>query len=153
MRAVAVMPQDAVAAANTLLQVYAADANRPLKITEIGVSFFGTSSTETPIHVQVVRQSTAGTGGTSVTPRKMNTDNDASVQATAQRKPTGSNWTAEPTATEVLREFAVHPQSGLLLPIPDPEAFMVDAGERLAIYVASAPDSSTDMTAYIEWEE
>lgn len=153
MRAVAVMPRDAVAATNTLLQVYAADSNRPLKITEIGVSFFGVTSTDTPIHVQIVRQSTAGTGGTSVTPRSMDPDSGSSIQGTAQRKPTSANWTAEPTATYVLREFAIHPQSGLLLPIPDPEAFVVDGGEYLGIYIATAPTSSTPMTAYIEWEE
>jgi hypothetical protein len=71
MRAVAVMPKASVSTADTLLQIYAADANRPLHVTEISLSAFGTSSTDTPLHVQLVRQSDAGTGGTDVSVRKM----------------------------------------------------------------------------------
>jgi hypothetical protein len=153
MRAVAVMPKASVSTADTLLQIYAADANRPLHVTEISLSAFGTSSTDTPLHVQLVRQSDAGTGGTDVSVRKMDNQLSDSVQGAAIRRPDSEGWGAEPTSTEVLREWAVHPQGGLLIPIPDPESFVVAGGERLALKLAVAPDASTPIAAYMEWEE
>src|SRR5438067_1781420 len=90
-------------ALKTILQVVAA-SNHGVLIDEWSISFTGISNTATPILVQVMRQTTAGTMS-SLTPVKDPDDTDETLQTTAQH-----TATAEPTASDVLFREEVHPQ-------------------------------------------
>jgi hypothetical protein len=56
---------------------------------------------------------------------------------------------------DVMRAVAVMPKASVSTAdtIPDPESFVVAGGERLALKLAVAPDASTPIAAYMEWEE
>lgn len=129
----------------TILQVVA-PANQALRLTEIGVSFQGTNNTNEPINVELVRQTTAGTMS-AVTPTKLDDDVAMSVQATAQK-----TATVEPTTTDVVKSWAVHPQTGLVYNFNDMAPVIVKGGGRMAIRV-NTPANSVDCNAYINWEE
>lgn len=92
-------------AAKTVLQVVAA-ANQRVKIKEIEISFDGVASTDVPIKVEWVRQSTAGTM-TSLTPVKWNESDGETLQTAANK-----TATAEPTTGDILRTWYIHPQGG-----------------------------------------
>lgn len=119
--------------AKTILQVVAA-ANHGLKIDEVSISFKGTSNTATPIKVDVLRQTTAGTM-TSLTPVKDPDDSDETLQVTAQH-----TATAEPTAGDVLMSELVHPQQGYTWQAPFGREIKVGGGDRLAVRVTAAAD-------------
>ena len=89
--------------AKTVFQVVAATNHRIL-VKAIKVSFAGTSTTDTPVTVRVLRQTTA--------------------QHTA---------TAEPTAGDVLDVYKIHPQSGVFEYLPIGEDIVVKGGGRLGI--------------------
>lgn len=95
--------------AKTLLQVVAA-TNVRVKVREWSISFAGTSNTATPIVVDILRQTSAGTM-TALTLRKFNTNDDETLQTTAQH-----TATAEPTdGGDLPMKEHVHPQTGYAL--------------------------------------
>lgn len=129
---------DAVAtgtAVKTILQVAAAAQER-LVIDELSITFDGTTATATPVLVQLVAQSTAGTGGTTVTPTEPD-QASGTATVTALKGPAGT-WTAEPTTGDVLREWRVPPTSGLVLQFPLGKQPRSAVGGRLAIRVTAA---------------
>jgi hypothetical protein len=77
-------------ATQTLLQL-TTPATRKAWITRLSVSGKDTDGTKVPAQVDLIRQTSAGTGGTSVTPRPLDPDIPASL-CTALERPT-----AEPT--------------------------------------------------------
>lgn len=131
----------------TVLQLVA-PANQALRITEVGISFQGTNNTNEPINVELVRQSTAGSGGAAVTPTKLDDDVAMAVQATAQKNITAGTE----TSGDILKSWAVHPQTGLVYTINDLAPVIVKGGGRLGIRV-NTPANSVDCTSYINWEE
>ncbi len=130
-------------AAKTLLQIIA-PANQSVVVREIGISFHGVNNTHEPITVELVRQTTAGTV-TSVTPVKGDDGSSDSLLTTA-----GKNATAEPTTTDTLAVWAVHPQTGLVVPFPDAE-IVAKGGGRIGLRVTAANDVNSD--CYIRFEE
>lgn len=131
-------------AAKTLLQILAA-ANHRLRIKEVGVCFHGIVNTEAPVLVQLVRQSTAGTMS-ALTPVKEDSSLAETLTTTAQH-----TATAEPTNTDVLRSWAVHPQSGLVYQaVPGDEPIVPGAG-RVGLVVTAGVSINVD--AYIKFEE
>lgn len=117
-------------AAKTLLQVVAA-SNHRIKIDRLSVSFKGTSATDAPIKVRVLRQTTAGTMS-SLTLTKGNDSDDETLQTTAQH-----TATAEPAAGDVLESKEVHPQTGYELILPLGQEIIVKGGGRLGIEVTA----------------
>lgn len=128
----------------TLVQIVAA-ANHAVKISEISISFAGTSNTATPILVQISRQTTAGTM-TSLTPVKDPDDSGETLQTTAQH-----TATSEPTTTDVLMEEYVHPQTGYCWQAPFGKEIKIGGGDRLGIRVTAAAD--VNATARVVGEE
>jgi hypothetical protein len=112
----------------TLLQLVAA-ANQRVLVDEISVSFKGVAPTDAPIVVRVLRQTTAGTMS-AVTPAKVNSGDDETLQSTAQK-----NASAEPTASDVIFEWLVHPQSGYTWRAPFSRELIVKGGSKLGIDV------------------
>jgi hypothetical protein len=115
----------------TLLQVLAASNHRIL-IHEISVSCKGQTSTDAPLKVEVLRQTTAGTM-TSLTPVKECTADDETLQVTAQH-----TASAEPTASDILIVEEVHPQGGAFTWMaPFGKPIVVIGGARLGIRVTA----------------
>lgn len=125
----------AIANGKTILQVVAA-ANDRIRVSGWGISFKGTSATDPPVLVTVLRQTTAGTmtGGTTGTNiSKKNNGDPETIQTTVQ-----INATAEPTAGDTIENFEVHPQTGFYKFYPQGQEIIVPNGGRLGFKVTSA---------------
>jgi hypothetical protein len=123
----------AAATAKTVLQLLTtAGTNKPtVELTELIVSFNGTSSIAQPVEVQLVRQTTAGTG-TAATPVLVKGKSDTILTTGAY------NFSAEPTAGDILEVFFVHPQGGFPKIYPLNMEVDVAADTRIGI-VCKAP--------------
>lgn len=137
----------AAATAETVLQIVAA-ANHGVKVGGLGVFFKGTSPTDTPAKVEVVRQTdagtmTAGSSGTNVS--KKSDGDDETIQTTVR-----VNATAEPTTTDVLFTWEVHPQTGLQLFFPYGAELRVKGGGRLGVRITAAQGQTVVVTADAE---
>jgi hypothetical protein len=97
------------ATTQTLLQVVAADANTPLRIKRWSVSFKDATSTDTPVKVEILRQSTAGTSS-SLTPLSWRENESSSARFTALQ-----TFTAEPTAGNILVSNDIEPYGGIVI--------------------------------------
>lgn len=121
--------------AKTILQLVAA-ANHGVIIEEINISFQGTSNTATPILVDVIRQTDAGTTGTATsTIRKDPDDSDETIQTTTRDGGTG--YSAEPTAGDILKTIYVHPQTGWDWAARIRGEIKIGGGDRLGIRVTA----------------
>jgi hypothetical protein len=106
------------------------------------IGFFGTSNTAEPANVEILRQTSAGTGGSPRNPLKTK-DTSTSLLVTGQEGPASGAWTTEPTAGDILKACPIHPQSGFVypLPLPDGEVEMPSAGRLgLRVNIAAAVD-------------
>jgi hypothetical protein len=121
------------ATTETMIQLAAA-ANHQVKISMWSVSFNGTSNTNEPVLVEVLRQTTAGTAS-SLTLVKKNDSEADSFDVTAQQ-----TFTAEPSAGNVLEQHYVHPQTGMTIHYPLGGELKIGAGDRLGIR-ATAPNA------------
>lgn len=146
MRAVAIFPKTSVSTSLTILQVKAV---RALRLTKWGIYCFGINNIGIPIHVELWRQTTAGTM-TSLTPVDVDGTNSEAIVCTAQH-----TATAEPTKDSpgLLREIAVHEQGGYEEPVVDPSKFVVKKDDYIGIFIATAPAYAVEMCAMIEWDE
>jgi len=127
------------AVAKTLLQGIAA-ANHAMELAEVSIGFHGILNTLEPILVELVRQSDGGTSS-AATPVK----GDDSVADTLDM--TGRHTcTAEPTGSDVVRAWSVHPQAGLIYPANPKAPIMVGAGDRLGLRVTAAATVKADAT-------
>lgn len=125
--------------AKTILQLIAASNHRVL-VPRITVSFEGITSTDAPIQVVVMRQSTAGTMS-SLTPSKENDSDDETLQTTAAH-----TASAEPTSGDILETQLIHPQGrGAFGP------FVIKGGGRLGVVVTASV--SVDCVVSAQFEE
>ena len=110
------------------------------------IAFEGVTSTDAPIQVRVLRQSTAGTMS-SLTLVKHSDSDDETLQTTALH-----TASAEPTAGDVLLTTLVHPQGGRLsLLLSQGREFVVKGGGRLGVEVTASV--SVDATVSVGFEE
>lgn len=131
-------------ALKTLIQLVAA-ANHGIDVSEVGISFHGLNNSHEPITVDLLRQTDAGTM-TALTVVKANDSDADTLDTTAQH-----TATAEPTAGDVLRTWAVHPQTGLIYQPSDEGPIHVGAGDRVGLRVNAA--NGVDADAYIGFKE
>lgn len=130
----------------TQLQLLA-PTNQKVKITEVSLSGQGISNTELPLNVQLLRQTTAGTG-TPSTEVKMDPDDGVTLQVVAVE-----DFTAEPTPGDILVRWFVHPQAGIVwVPPPGTEVILPGAG-RVGLRILDSPSTALDINSYIKWEE
>ena len=99
----------AAATTQTLVQAVAADANTPLVVKQISVSFKDPTSSDTEVLVELLRQTTAGTSS-ALTPVAYREQNSAAARFTALQ-----TFTAEPTAGNLLDSWYVLPYGGLFV--------------------------------------
>lgn len=127
----------------TIFQLVAA-ANHRVKIKEISVSFKGTSGSSTPVLVQVLRQSTAGTMS-ALMPKKFNEADDETLQTTGQH-----TATVEPTGADEVMGEEIHPQGGWTWQAPFGGEIVVKGGDRLGIAVTAAESHTVKARAVFE---
>ena len=119
------------ATAKTVVQVIAAANHRAL-LKGIEVSFKGVSATDTPVLVEWVKQTTAGTM-TSLTLDKHDPSYDETLQTTAQH-----TATSEPTTTALVRwSKRIHPQNSQLILFPPGFELIIPGGERRGVLVTA----------------
>lgn len=139
-------------ALKTILQI-ATDSARQIAVYGLRVSYAGTSSTAAPVRTLLQRQTSAGTGGLSLTSlygvNKLDPNSQAST-VTPLRGAVGT-WTAEPTAGEVVFAQEIHPQTGMAEYIPLGDEIIVAASGRIAVVVVAA--ATVTVTAQLYWRE
>src|SRR5689334_7043303 len=114
--------------AQTVLQINA-PANQRVAVQQISISFDGTVNTNTPVKVQVYRQTTAGTAGSSTaTIVRKDNDGTTAIQTTAK-----DTFSAEPSSGDQHAIFYIHPQTGLIYPLPIPGEIILGGGGRLGV--------------------
>jgi hypothetical protein len=134
----------AVGAFKTVLQLVA-PSGIIVAVQECLLSFDGVSNTGEPVQWELLRQTTAGTM-TARNPLKTK-DTSTAVQATGQE-----NATAEPTAGDILACGHLHPQAGMLYPLPLPDGELeLAGGGRLGLRI-NAP-AAVNCRATIKGEE
>lgn len=129
--------------AKTLAQIVAAAQQRVL-IKEIAVSFKGTSNTNAPIIVELLRQTDAGTMS-ALTLVKRNADDGETLQTTANH-----TATAEPAGTTAIWAWEIHPQQGVHWQAPFGGEFIINGGDRLGVRVTAANDVSAKVSIHGE---
>lgn len=134
------------ATAKSIVSVVAA-ANAPIKVTEISVSFDGTSSTAEPVTVELClsTEATAGTS-TSQTPVQIR-GATRTVQASGKR-----NFTAEPTVLTAVKRWLVHPQTTYTIQFPLGREVEQNTTQDAVVLRCTAP-ASVNCQGYIEFEE
>jgi len=136
----------ATAATETLVQVVTG-ATRKAKIKEWGVAFDGADATATPIRVDLLRQTTAGTSSSLTIVQ--NDPDDPTVIATALQ-----DFSAEPTAGDVLWSEYLTPAGGFdRVQLPLGEEIVMDVSQRIGLRVVVPSGSNCNAIGYIKFEE
>lgn len=130
-------------ALKTILQVSAAAQERVVP-TSIEVSFDSVSATAVPVLVRLVNQSTAGTGGTTVTPAKW--DQTSGTPTVASLKGPAGTWTGEPTAGDIVDSWRIPPTSGTIVQLPLNDQPQSAVGGRLAVMITAAVGVNATVT-------
>lgn len=120
----------AAATEKTILQIVTG-ATQLVVVTAFRVAFDGVTAGNEPVLVKIARQTTAGTMSAR-TPVKIRAGGPA-VATTAQH-----TATVEPTTTDILREYKVHPQSGLEVTFDLTDEIEMDASTRLGFLCTAA---------------
>ena len=134
------------ATAKTVIQI-AAPANQRVKLSRLGISFDGGTSTSVPARVRILRQTTAGTF-TSATnaPVPLESELTETVQTNYQ-----VGATAEPTAGALLDDFAVPTFDGQYLDYPPfANEIIIQGGGRLGVEVTAPAAVNVRVTVEIE---
>lgn len=136
----------AAAATETLVQIVTG-ATRKAKIKEWGFSFDGTDATKTPILVEVLRQTSAGTSS-SLTLVQNDPDDPAPIATALQ------DFSAEPSAGDILWSEYVTPAGGFdRIQLPLGEEIVMDVSQRLGLRCTTATGVTCNAAAYIKFEE
>lgn len=123
-------------------------------LKEIGVTFDGTSATAGKVKVQLCQSTQATTGtSTSQTPVQGRGKSQAALASGAV------NFTAEPTALTVVKEWSIDSTTGQTIQFPlgaEPESDNTNAGTACKAWVircVTPSGVSPNLTGYVEFEE
>lgn len=133
------------ATTKTIAQLVAA-ANQRILVDMISVAFDGVTPTNEPVTIQIYRQTTAGTGGSAYTPKKLDNTDTETLQTTSQYNITGP----EPTYGDLLYSVLVHPQAGLILQLPENRRLIVPGGTRLGVVLTAPQNVNANCTILFE---
>jgi len=147
-----VTPSGGVAVTNdgnphTLLQV-TAPASQRSKLRSFTFSCKGVVVTDPPIRVRVLKQTTAGTLTNVNTPVKLDSSVSESINTTAK-----DTATVEPTASDVIWEGFVHPQSSIGFQFPISYEPILGGGQRIgfeALVAAAGAAATIHVAAHFE---
>lgn len=122
-------------------------ANSLFRVTEVNVSFDGTSSTAEPVVVQLMQSTEAGAGTATTGTAVQVGGPPRTVQGSTKH-----TFTFEPTALTGIRRWLVHPQTGLTIQFPlgrEPE--MTTTAD--AIVIRCTAPAAVNVQAGMEVEE
>ena len=132
-------------ALKTIIQLVA-PADQDVALTEWKIGFHGVNNTAEPIKVQLVRQTTAGTMS-ALTPRiKDGRLTGSTLRTTAQH-----TATAEPTTTDILDSWTIHPQTSGGWQWSEKTEIVIGATQRVGLIVTAANTVACDAT--LDFEE
>lgn len=138
------------AAIKTLLQVHA--VTKPLLVAGWGMSGKGIDNLQEPVLFELLKQTSAGTGGAAATEVKMSQHISTTVTAAAFDDSTV--WTVEPTPSDLFRQEELHLQASHTEWFPRPEDFVINTGDRIAVRMPDGgPATSIKGTCWIAWYE
>lgn len=135
-------------AIKTTIQLLAGAQDR-MEIVEIGIGFDGSTAVP-PAAVKLSRQTTAGSGGTAITPANLDSA-DGTPAATALHSPT-----SEPTTTDTVEgTWSVPVNNGnQMTQLPLGDRIIVQKGERIGlVYFLPVASGTPTMRAYIVHKE
>lgn len=132
------------ATAKTCIEIGAA-ANHRVLIHEISVMFKGTAVANEPVTVQLTRFAATGTG-TAGTANKYDPDYSETLQTAWEY-----NSTVEPASQTVLKTWAIHPQAGIVQPLPFDRPIPVPGGDFVGIR-CTADDAVTVLVSVVAEE-
>lgn len=133
-------------ATKTIVQ-YVTGANRPGRVVEVAVSFDGVDASKTPIQVDLLLQTTAGTSS-ALTLVKDNRLSEA-AQGTALK-----TFSAEPTASDIFRSWYITPANGLwAMQFPLGREIQINVSERVGLRCITASGVTVNVTASLTIEE
>lgn len=132
------------ATAKTVLHLLAG-TNVRFVIQAVTLSFDGTSNTAEPVLVRLVRQTTAPTG-TTRNPLKKDSDISTALLVTGLE-----NVSVEPTDSDIMLTYHIHPQAGAQYPLPLPGEIIIPTVARIGLKL-TAP-AGVNCLATIEGEE
>ena len=112
-------------------------------ITGLDITFDGTSNSAIPVIVKIITVSTSGTG-TARNPIKTK-DTSTALLGTGTE-----NHTVEGTNGSIMKIFHVHPQAGVVYPIPMRDEIEMAASTRMAIKVTAPAAVNALVTLYGE---
>ena len=130
--------------AKTILEITAASNHRVL-LHEISVMFKCVSVTSEPVTIQLTRFATTGTG-TAGTSQKVDPDYSETLQATWKY-----NDSVEPATQTVLRTWYIHPQSGMIYPLPFDRLIPIPGADLVGIRCTA--DDVVTVGAFVLAEE
>lgn len=133
----------AAATVETIIQI-AASATKRARLRRWGISFNGVDVTDTPVQVQLMRFSSAGSSSSS-TPLKLD-EADVAPLATAR-----SAFTAEPTTGDILESHYVSPAGGQLIETYFDDAPIIGVSGRLGVRILG--NDAVNVSAFIHFEE
>jgi hypothetical protein len=140
--------EEALAAATveTLLQLRGVTTTK-MKIVAWGISFDGILSTDAPVVVDLLFQTTDGTGS-AATEVPLNPDEPAALGTTFH------SFSAEPTPGGIIESYEVHPQGGMIVREypPGREPVVTNATSSRIGLRANAP-AIVNAVAWVQWEE
>lgn len=136
------------ATAKTILSVIAPSAGA-IYLTEISVSFDGTSATAEPVTIELGKCTETGAGtATSQTPNQVGgTPTGKTARSSGKR-----NFTAEPTTITVVKRWLCHPQMGFTKQSPLGREETQDTTADSYVLRITAP-AAVNAQGYIEFEE
>lgn len=125
-----------------------APANQRVKIKGVEIFGKGTTNSDTPVKVELGLITTDGQTGTatSVTPLAQ----DGDMAETAQTVCFKSYGTEPTTYGSILRTWAVHPQTGLVVYFPLHDEIKLKGGQELGFRLTANQTEPMDMNVIIE---
>ena len=131
------------ATVKTVIEATAA-ANHRFKLLGLEVFGKGVSTTDTPILVSLVRKTAAGTG-TAGTEVKNDPDDAGTIQTSFV-----ANNTVEGTIGDVLKNWEVHPQTGLIVYFPLGQEVIVPTAGIVAVRCTAAQAQTVSVNLIAE---
>lgn len=137
----------AAATAETVLALFGASVIKA-RIIEWGVSFDGISATAEPVRIRLLRLTADdGTRTTTVTEAAWRADSHAANCVGRH------SYTAEPSKGDVLADYNVHPQTGIVIQYPLDREPEIDNVATVGIAIEATAPAVVNAVAYIVWEE
>jgi hypothetical protein len=121
-----------------------APANQRLRIQGFEIFFKGTSPTDTPVKIELIRVTSDGTGS-AVTPAPNDDDWGETAQGTYK-----ANYSVEPSYGTTLRVWEIQPQTGIIYMFPAGQEVCVKGGNLIGMRMTATQAETVAVNAIVE---